>query len=611
MKKGKVSGHSGKWIAGVSILAVLLVLLAVYLVFAVYFQKHFSFHTMVNHVSVSGASAAKTEKKIAEEMKGYELVLNEREDQTEKIKGADIDIAPSFHGEVQDMLKKQNAFAWPYYLIVGQSLSTDAVITYDEEKLDAVIDALDCIKQEGQKQSENAKISEYTEDGYQIIPEVYGTQIDRDKLVEKTAEAVSELKESLDLSEEGCYEDPAITSESKELVAAQEKMNRYVNVTITYDVDDNVEKLDAEEIHNWLSVDDKAEVSIDEVAVAEYVRGLAKKYNTVYRQRTLDTSYGQTVSIQGGDYGWKIDNDAEKEMILADLEAGEDVEREPVYAQTANSHGAHDYGNTYVEINLTAQHLYFYKKGSLLVDSDFVSGDTSKGHNTPVGAYAVTYKQKDATLRGPGYESKVTYWMPYCNDVGMHDATWRGDFGGSIYKRNGSHGCVNLPASVAKTIFENIEAGYPVLVYELPGTESAKGIAQDAAAAADAAIKAIGEVTLESEPAITAARASYDALDETAKSYVKNLDILTAAEAAYAQLQQQAAEQQAQTDAQMQAQAVIDQITGLGTVTKDSKAGIDAARSAYDALSDMAKAYVSNYADLEKAESDYKALTES
>ena len=352
MKKGKVSGHSGKWIAGVSILTVLLVLLAVYLVFAVYFQKHFSFHTMVNHVSVSGASAAKTEKKIAEEMKGYELVLNEREDQTEKIKGADIDIAPSFHGEVQDMLKKQNAFAWPYYLIVGQNLSTDAVITYDEEKLDAVIDALDCMKQEGQKQSENAKISEYTEDGYQIIPEVYGTQINRDKLIEEAGTAVSELKESLDLSEEGCYEDPAITSESKELVAAREKMNRYVNVTITYDVDDNVEKLDAEEIHNWISVDDKADVSIDEDAVAEYVKGLAKKYNTVYRQRSLDTSYGQTVSIQGGDYGWKIDNDAEKEMILADLEAGEDVEREPVYAQTANSHGEHDYGNTYVEINL-------------------------------------------------------------------------------------------------------------------------------------------------------------------------------------------------------------------------------------------------------------------
>ena len=58
-------------------------------------------------------------------------------------------------------------------------------------------------------------------------------------------------------------------------------------------------------------------------------------------------------------------------------------------------------------------------------------------------------------------------------------------------------------------------------------------------------------------------------------------------------------------------QGYNDQITGLGTVTKDSKAGIDAARSAYDALSDMAKAYVSNYADLEKAESDYKALTES
>lgn len=62
--------------------------------------------------------------------------------------------------------------------------------------------------------------------------------------------------------------------------------------------------------------------------------------------------------------------------------------------------------------------------------------------------------------------------MPFNGNIGLHDATWRSTFGGTIYKTSGSHGCVNLPPAVAKTIFENIAAGVPVLCYHLPGTES-------------------------------------------------------------------------------------------------------------------------------------------
>ena len=61
--------------------------------------------------------------------------------------------------------------------------------------------------------------------------------------------------------------------------------------------------------------------------------------------------------------------------------------------------------------------------------------------------------------------------MPFNNGIGMHDAKWRSSFGGAIYKTGGSHGCINLPPSVAKTIFDNISAGTPVICYNLPGTE--------------------------------------------------------------------------------------------------------------------------------------------
>lgn len=50
--------------------------------------------------------------------------------------------------------------------------------------------------------------------------------------------------------------------------------------------------------------------------------------------------------------------------------------------------------------------------------------------------------------------------------IGIHDASWWYFFGGDIYKRNGSHGCVNTPLYLAKRIFENIEEGTPIICYE-------------------------------------------------------------------------------------------------------------------------------------------------
>ena len=133
-----------------------------------------------------------------------------------------------------------------------------------------------------------------------------------------------------------------------------------------------------------------------------------------------------------------------------------------------------DYGNTYVEVNLTAQHLFMYKEGQKILESDFVSGNVSKGYTTPPGLFGLTYKQRDATLKGQGYASPVKFWMPFNGGIGFHDASWRNTFGGTIYKKSGSHGCINMPYAAAKTLFENVYAGIPVICYNLAGTENSQ-----------------------------------------------------------------------------------------------------------------------------------------
>ena len=95
----------------------------------------------------------------------------------------------------------------------------------------------------------------------------------------------------------------------------------------------------------------------------------------------------------------------------------------------------------------------------------FCVGDPTKGHDTPKGIYRLAYKARDQVLEGQGYASPVNYWMPFVDGCGFHDADWRDRFGGSIYKGDGSHGCLNLPPSVAKQLYDMIEAGTAILIY--------------------------------------------------------------------------------------------------------------------------------------------------
>lgn len=121
-----------------------------------------------------------------------------------------------------------------------------------------------------------------------------------------------------------------------------------------------------------------------------------------------------------------------------------------------------DYAN-HVEISIADQKLWYYKNGNLLLSSNIVSGQRYK-HGTPRGNYRIQWKATDTYLIGDDYKTHVNYWMPFNGEIGLHDAPWRSSFGGDIYTYNGSHGCVNLPYSVAQTIFYNIKVGTLVIV---------------------------------------------------------------------------------------------------------------------------------------------------
>lgn len=467
----KTTGKKTAWIAACTAGILLVAAGGVYAGMSQKYKTRFFPNTQINGVDASGKTAAEVQELIAEGVNGYTLTITERNNQTETIAGTDIKLHAEFDGSLEKMVAAQNPFAWLGH-VKQEEYTIGTMVAYDDAALESQIRNLSCLDPEKAVEPVNAKISEYVSgQGYSIEPEQEGTAVEAEKLTQAVTGAIENLQDHLSLEEADVYKKPTVLKDDASLAEQLDKMNKYAKMSVTYQFGDSTETLNGDQIHGWLIANADGSVSVDSSKVSEYVSEMAKAHNTSNKAKTLKTSYGSTIQVSGGTYGWKINQAAETEALAAIIASGESTTREPEYSQKAASHGANDYGDTYVEINLTGQHLFFYKEGKLVVESDFVSGNLAKGWGTPAGSYPLAYKQKNAVLKGENYRTPVNYWMPFNNGIGMHDAKWRSSFGGTIYKTGGSHGCINLPPSVAKTIFDNISAGTPVICYNLAGTE--------------------------------------------------------------------------------------------------------------------------------------------
>ncbi|MCR5785444.1 MAG: L,D-transpeptidase/peptidoglycan binding protein [Eubacterium sp.] len=459
------------------VIGIVIALVVVYLAVTLYFMTHFLPNVTVNGVDVSMKTASESEDLFYEKSENYVLTILERNNCTETIAGEDVNLRYVFDGEFDDIIRDQNAYIWPAYFVMATSVELDGMARYDEEMLESVVENLSCMDESSWIESEDAELGDYdaTSGVYLLTEPVYGTCINAKTFEETIDTKLSCVEEELDLAEEGCYVDPVITEDTEEAAKLVEEASTYGSSVITFEFDDETEVLDASTIKDWLIVAEDYSVTLDETKAAEYVETLAEKYDTLDLDKTVTAASGESVTVKAKTYGWEMDKEKTAKLILKKIYAGDSYTGDVKWLREAASHGENDYGDTYVDINLTTQHLRLFVGGEVILETDFVSGNVSNGCKTPGGAYYVTYKEANAVLRGDDYETPVSYWMPFNGGIGLHDATWRSTFGGSIYKTNGSHGCINLPLSAAKTIFENVEAGTPVLCYYMPGTEPANG----------------------------------------------------------------------------------------------------------------------------------------
>lgn len=258
-----------------------------------------------------------------------------------------------------------------------------------------------------------------------------------------------------------------------EAMVIGQKLATVNGMSVTYQMPNKqTEVLDGLTIASWVNGSKGLTVSVDAAKVADYVQGLRNKYDTPTGTQTWQSADGTAKSIKT-DYGWHIDQAKETEALIANIQSLQSVTREPVYASRAAQTEMPQWGKTFVEIDISSQHVYFYQDGNCVWDSKCVTGTaTDPDRATPTGVFALKYKQRDRVLRGrinpqtgkPSYESPVAYWMPFNGNIGLHDANWRSSFGGNIYLKSGSHGCINLPPKNAKTLYELITPGTVIVV---------------------------------------------------------------------------------------------------------------------------------------------------
>ncbi len=311
-----------------------------------------------------------------------------------------------------------------------------------------------------------------TSSDFKIVKEVYGDNLDKSKLKKALLSAIARNKMKFSYTAADYYEKPTVLSDSETLKERQAYAEKYLTKKITVTGAGKKYTIKPAQLDKMISVSKSGEITVDEKAVKTFVKSIADRFTTVGMTRHLKLKGGK-VTISGGNYGNTLNIRKETDRLSRVLAEGKDATTEAVFSMTgygSSSSVTDDIGDFYVEVSISKQHVWCVKNGKTVVSADVVTGNVKEGNGTPEGVFSLMYKQSPSTLEGrnndgSSYKTPVKYWMPFYAGCGFHDAKWRDSFGGSIYLRNGSHGCVNMPPAKAAKLYSYVEAGMPVIVH--------------------------------------------------------------------------------------------------------------------------------------------------
>lgn len=492
--------HMRKPLRGLLVACIIIVLSVAiaYFGLAMYYRNGFYVNTWINGVYCTGSTAQEVNALLLEQTEipktltvvGYNQVGEDCETVTWTISMDELQYSVDYLNNLNDYLSRQNPWVWVDNLMSRHNHTIQPSIRYDEfvllEKIEEMVDEFDV---------EEDYYIEYSEDaGYTLYDGMYN-RVDESKVTETIKNALFNREDHVNLIESGCYYDVPLNEEQQEEYELWTKIETYQNSGPFYDFGDGKVRVSGAHMASFLEVnsatlmpfvDENDSFILKDGFAENWVRQMAEEHDTYGKTWEFVSTRGETLSIEGENYGTAINQEREAvwfENYVRNLvegtvsqdstsEGSESNPRVPFYSKEAY-YRSQELGDTYIEADLGSQKLYYYEDGELLIETDIVSGNMRRGWDTPAGVNYVYNKQKNRVLRGEGYATPVKFWMPVDGAIGIHDADWRDEFGGEIYKTDGSHGCMNIPKEVMPELYELVEIGTPVIMFY--GTDPVTG----------------------------------------------------------------------------------------------------------------------------------------
>lgn len=467
VQEKKKPGIGALIVVGSLLCCAIIAIAAAYFYYADYFTKRFFPGTIINDRDVSVLEPVQVKQDIANEIVTYRLDIKELNDVTETITAEDIALAYVDDGAVDKILSEQDTKFWFLKLLGTKSYEVSTGTTYDKEKAEQVVNGLSCLQPANITEPQDAALVD-NGTSFSIQPEVEGNKLDEEKFRTMVFDALDTGVTEIDVVTDDCYLHPSVRSDNENLNTRMNEYNAILSVNVYYTFGENTEYVNGDALRPYIT-DDGNHVTLSDDYARKLVYGWGQKYDTFGLAREFTTHSGQVVTIpEGGDYGWVINKDvtiADVQDAVANQAQGE---RTPTFLYSAMGWDNGDITGTYVEVSISEQKLWCYHNYELVMETDVVTGLPTSERETRRGIFAIDAKKEDATLGRldvQGYSSPVSYWAPFDGGRGLHDAPWRGSFGGDIYLSDGSHGCVNIPEQNMEAIYNAIEIGNAVIVY--------------------------------------------------------------------------------------------------------------------------------------------------
>lgn len=475
-KKVKDSGDGNKKSkkALIVVLLCFLALAGIYVFISLSFIGRFQFRTYVNDMSVTFASPSEVAYDYRRASSRLMFSFISKDGYTESVSLSKLGVTRSDDSSLLTL--KQNPWCWPVSLFKPTQYTISDTLSYDDEELDKNIRKLECMDVVHTTMPRDAYVT-VDEDRcvYYIVPEVEGNRPDVDKAIGLVKEALDKRVLSVDLGAEDCYFHPSLFSNDEVLNRVINECNEIVNLNIRLDLDaDLVVTIPRDVMFRCVRrVGDTVTAQYD--PIRQFVRSLAEQYNTVNKARKFNTVMDGTIRILPSNtdnfVGWDMDIEATLKIVNAMVRERESGKVEVIWKSVGKSHDQmNDFGNTYLELSIDRQMLWLHVNGVIVVSTPVTTGRDSDDRRTPVGMFKTLEFRRDFTMTGDGYTAFSHYFILVTADgVGIHDASWRSEYGGDEWVNNGSHGCINTPFDAVKEIFETLEArgaqSTPVIIY--------------------------------------------------------------------------------------------------------------------------------------------------